>query len=42
VTGASQARINNWLSTDLSMIYTYANNNQVYKGDIAPLMGLML
>ncbi len=42
VTGASQARINNWLSTDLSMIYTYANNNQVYKGDIGPLMGLML
>jgi len=42
VTGASQARINSWLSTDLSMIYTYANNNQVYKGDIGPLMGLML
>ncbi len=42
VTGASQARINNWLSTDLSMIYTYANNNQVYKGDVGPLMGLML
>ena len=42
VTGASQARINPWLSTDLSMIYTYANNNQVYKGDVGPLMGLML
>jgi TonB-dependent SusC/RagA subfamily outer membrane receptor len=42
VTGASQARINSWLSTDLSMMYTYANNNQVYKGDIGPLMGLML
>jgi len=42
VTGASQARINPWLSTDLSMTYTYANNNQVYKGDIGPLMGLML
>jgi len=42
VTGASQARINTWLSTDLSMIYTYANNNQVYKGDIGPLMGVML
>jgi TonB-linked SusC/RagA family outer membrane protein len=42
VTAASQARINPWLSTDLSMIYTYANNNQVYKGDIGPLMGLML
>ena len=42
VTGASQARINNWLNTDLSMIYTYANNDQVYKGDLGPLMGLML
>lgn len=42
VTGASQARINNWLSTDLSMAYTYANNDQVYKGDIGPLIGLML
>jgi len=42
VTAASQARINTWLMTDLSMIYTYANNNQVYKGDIGPLMGLML
>ena len=42
VTGSSQARINSWLNTDLSMIYTYANNDQVYKGDIGPLMGLML
>jgi len=42
VTGASQARINNWLTTDLSMAYTFANNDQVYKGDIGPLMGLML
>ena len=42
VTGATQARINNWLSTDLSMTYTYVNNDQVYKGDIGPLMGLML
>src|SRR5438046_6028603 len=42
VTGSSQARINSWLNTDLSMIYSYANNDQVYKGDIGPLMGLML
>jgi TonB-linked SusC/RagA family outer membrane protein len=42
VTGASQARINDWLSTDLSMAYTYANNNQVYKGDLGPLIGLMV
>nr|MBA3727360.1 TonB-dependent receptor [Armatimonadota bacterium] len=42
LTGASQAQINSWLSTDLSMAYTYANNNQVYKGDIGPLIGLMI
>ncbi len=42
VTGASQARINDWLSTDLSMAYTYANNDQVYKGDLGPLIGLMV
>ena len=42
VTGSSQARINPWLTTDLSMIYSYVNNDQVYKGDIGPLMGLML
>ena len=40
ITGASQAQINSWLNTDLSMAYTYSNNNQVYKGEIGPLMGL--
>src|SRR5213083_1325042 len=42
ITGSSQARINSWLNADLSMVYSYANNDQVYKGDIGPLMGLML
>ena len=42
LTGASQAQITSWLNTDLSMAYTYANNNQVYKGDIGPLIGLLL
>ncbi|HEY4672015.1 MAG TPA: SusC/RagA family TonB-linked outer membrane protein [Gemmatimonadaceae bacterium] len=41
VTGASQAQIMPWLNTDLSMGYTYSTNNQVYKGEIGPLMGLM-
>lgn len=41
VTGASQAQITPWLNTDLSMGYTYSTNNQVYKGEIGPLMGLM-
>jgi len=42
VTGASQAQITPWLNTDLSMAYTYANNDQVYKGDLGPLMALMV
>jgi TonB-linked SusC/RagA family outer membrane protein len=42
LTGASQAQITSWLNTDLSMAYTYATNNQVYKGDGGPLIGLML
>jgi TonB-linked SusC/RagA family outer membrane protein len=42
LTGASQAQITPWLNTDLSMAYTSATNNQVYKGDLGPLIGLML
>ena len=42
VTGASQAQIKPWLNTDLSMAYTYDNNDQVYKGDLGPLIDLML
>jgi len=42
LTGASQAQITSWLNTDLSMAYTYADNDQVYKGDIGPLIGLLL
>lgn len=42
ITGSSQAQVSRWLNTDLSMVYSYANNDQVYKGDIGPLMGLML
>jgi len=42
VTGASQANVTNWLQADLSMGYTYANNDQPYKGDNGPLIGLLL
>jgi TonB-linked SusC/RagA family outer membrane protein len=42
LTGATQAQISSWLNTDLSMAYTTSTNNQVYKGDIGPLIGLML
>jgi TonB-linked SusC/RagA family outer membrane protein len=41
LTAASQARINSWLSTDLSMTYTYTTNDQVYKGEAGPFIGLM-
>ncbi|HEY1951187.1 MAG TPA: TonB-dependent receptor, partial [Gemmatimonadaceae bacterium] len=42
LTGASQAQINSWLNTDVSMAYTYDKNNQVYKGDIGPMIGVLL
>lgn len=42
VTGASRAQVTNWLNADLSMGYTYANNDQPYKGDNGPLIGLLL
>ncbi|MGH9659735.1 MAG: TonB-dependent receptor domain-containing protein, partial [Bryobacteraceae bacterium] len=42
LTGRSQALVNSWLRADLSMNYAYVNNNQSYKGDIGPLIGLLL
>jgi TonB-linked SusC/RagA family outer membrane protein len=42
LTGRSQATVNSWLQADLSMAYTYQNNDQVYKGTDGPLIGLML
>ena len=42
VTGASQAQVTSWLRTDLSMGYTYSNNDQPFKGDFGPLIGLLL
>jgi TonB-linked SusC/RagA family outer membrane protein len=42
LTGASQAQVTSWLNTDVSMAYTYDNNNQVYKGDIGPLIGALV
>ena len=40
--GASRARVNNWLTADLSMIYGYDTNNQPWKGDNGVLVGLMI
>ncbi|MEO5904920.1 MAG: SusC/RagA family TonB-linked outer membrane protein [Gemmatimonadaceae bacterium] len=42
VTGASNAQLNNWLNVDLSMGYTYADNQQSYKGEGGPLLGLLV
>jgi TonB-linked SusC/RagA family outer membrane protein len=42
LTGATQAQITSWLNTDLSMMYSNETNDQVYKGSIGPLIGLLL
>jgi TonB-linked SusC/RagA family outer membrane protein len=42
VTGATQGRVNRWLSTDLSMTYSNAQNDQSFKGDAGPLIGLLI
>jgi TonB-linked SusC/RagA family outer membrane protein len=42
LTGASGAQVTNWLKADLSMQYTYANNDKVFKGDGGPFIGLMV
>ncbi|MXV14590.1 SusC/RagA family TonB-linked outer membrane protein [Hufsiella ginkgonis] len=42
LTGASQATVNSWLKTDLSLAYTYSNNVQPSKGTNGPLIGLLL
>jgi len=41
LTGASQGQVTDWLTTDLSMMYSYANNDQAYKGIQGPLLGLL-
>ena len=42
LTGASQAQVKKWLNVDLSMGYTYANNDQSFKGVGGPLLGLLV
>jgi len=42
LTGATQATLNNWLKLDLSINYSYANNDQPRKGDGGPLIGLLV
>ena len=42
ITGRSQVVANSWFKADLSMNYSYADNNQATKGDNGPLIGLLL
>jgi TonB-linked SusC/RagA family outer membrane protein len=42
ITGATQGTVNAWLKTDLSMSYTYSNNDQSFKGTTGPLIGLLV
>ncbi|RYE19150.1 MAG: SusC/RagA family TonB-linked outer membrane protein, partial [Sphingobacteriaceae bacterium] len=42
LTGATKGVINSWLSTDLTMTYSYATNTQTFKGGIGPLLGLLI
>lgn len=42
LTGSTNAQVNSWLNADLSMVYSYDVNDQVYKGDGGPLLGLLL
>ena len=42
LTGASQAQVNSWLRADLSMAYSFSNNDQPWKGADGPLIGLLV
>src|SRR5688500_15671701 len=42
LTGRSGSQVNDWLNVDLSMGYTYSNNDQAYKGAGGPLIGLLV
>jgi TonB-linked SusC/RagA family outer membrane protein len=42
LTGASGAQVTSWLKADLSMGYTYSNNDQSLNGAGGPLIGLLL
>ena len=42
LTGASQAQVTRWLRTDVSMAYSFSNNDQPWKGSDGPLIGLLV
>ena len=41
LTGTSNGQPTKWLNADLSMMYSYENNDQAFKGDDSPLIGLL-
>jgi TonB-linked SusC/RagA family outer membrane protein len=42
LTGRSTGQVTPWLSADVSMTYTYANNDKAFKGDDSPILGLLV
>ena len=42
LSGATGGKVNDWLKLDLTLTYSYANNNQPLKGAGGPLIGLLL
>ncbi|MBV6521886.1 MAG: TonB-dependent receptor SusC [Gemmatimonadaceae bacterium] len=42
LTGATQADVSRWLRVDLSMAFTSASNDQPWKGNNGPLIGLLV
>lgn len=42
LTGSAGGKLNEWLTADFSMNYSYALNNQAFKGDGGALIGLLL
>lgn len=42
LTGSSQGQVTGWLRTDLAMTYSNSNNDQAYKGDNSPILGLLV
>ncbi|HEU5174253.1 MAG TPA: SusC/RagA family TonB-linked outer membrane protein, partial [Gemmatimonadaceae bacterium] len=42
VTGAGQAQVTDWMHVDLTTQYSYADNNQAFKGAAGPLLGLLV
>jgi TonB-linked SusC/RagA family outer membrane protein len=42
LTGAGQAQVTPWMNVDLTTQYSYAENNQPFKGAGGPLLGLLV